>query len=397
MTELLQYFSIPVIAALIGWITNLIAIRMTFYPLEFKGIKPYLGWQGIIPAKSIKMSGKVVDVMTKKLLKIEEEFDKIDSVRVAEEMKPNLELLCLRIINEVMHKEAPAVWRTVPTVAKKKIYQMASADFPMVIKQMMDDIKAQSSSLIDFETMIQEELTRDKAMLNKLFMECGKKEFAFIERSGLYFGFLFGIVQMALWYYFPAWWILPLFGILNGYLTNWLALKLIFHPEEPIQIFGLNIQGLFIKRQKEVSEAYAKIMVEEVITAEKIFNKMLSGSASNQFIKIMLGYVEKAVDLTAGNSKIIIRTLLGKEKYKQVKTLACERFMEMLPYSLQGVLEYADQVLEIEITLKTKLISLSPKEFVGLLHPVFEEDEWILIAVGAALGGVAGILQLLIM
>mgnify|MGYP007000240031 len=58
MTDLLtnpefwQYLSIPVIAALIGWSTNWLAIKMTFYPLEFIGKPPLLGWQGIIPSKA---------------------------------------------------------------------------------------------------------------------------------------------------------------------------------------------------------------------------------------------------------------------------------------------------------------------------------------------------------
>lgn len=396
LIQLLQFISIPFVGAFIGWFTNMVAIKMTFYPLNFIGIKPWLGWQGIIPAKSIKMAGKVVDVMTNKLIKIEDEFAKIDAERVAAEMKPDLEFLCQNIIDEVMNKEAKAAWRAVPDAAKNIIYQKASIDFPVSIKAMMEEIKAKSATLVNFEALISEELTRDKTMLNKLFMECGHKEFKFIEMSGLYFGFLFGLIQMALWYFFPVWWILPLFGLINGYLTNWIALKLIFHPEKPIYIGKWKLQGLFIKRQAEVSEAYAKIMATDVLTSEKIFEKMLRSSASNSLTEIILVYVEKAVDLAVGNSKYLIHLFKGKQKYKEIKTLARKRFMQMLPLSLKSVLRYTDKAIAIERTLSNKLIGLSAEEFVAILHPVFEEDEWILIAVGAALGLVAGFLQLLI-
>jgi uncharacterized membrane protein YheB (UPF0754 family) len=50
------YLSIPVTSGLIGWITNVIAIQMMFYPVEFIGRPPYLGWQGIIPRKCAKMA-----------------------------------------------------------------------------------------------------------------------------------------------------------------------------------------------------------------------------------------------------------------------------------------------------------------------------------------------------
>lgn len=40
---------------------------------------------------------------------------------------------------------------------------------------------------------------------------------------------------------------------------------------------------------------------------------------------------------------------------------------------------------------------LSPQEFEGVLHPVFEEDEWKLILVGAALGAAVGVFQLFVL
>ena len=56
------YGLIPIISGIVGWATNVLALRMTFYPLEFKGIPPYLGWQGIIPSKAGIMAGKAVNL-----------------------------------------------------------------------------------------------------------------------------------------------------------------------------------------------------------------------------------------------------------------------------------------------------------------------------------------------
>ena len=73
--ELLIYLSIPITSAVVGWGTNVLAIKMTFYPLDFKGIPPYLGWQGIIPSKAVKMSTKSVDLWTSKLVSVKELFE----------------------------------------------------------------------------------------------------------------------------------------------------------------------------------------------------------------------------------------------------------------------------------------------------------------------------------
>jgi hypothetical protein len=59
------YITMPFIAALIGYLTKRVAIEMMFRPLEFVGIKPFLGWQGVIPANARRMATTAVELLTK--------------------------------------------------------------------------------------------------------------------------------------------------------------------------------------------------------------------------------------------------------------------------------------------------------------------------------------------
>ena len=74
--QYLPYILIPLINAVVGWSTNWLALKMTFYPLDFVGIPPYAGWQGIIPSKAKDMAEKSVDLLTEKLRSIKSESAK---------------------------------------------------------------------------------------------------------------------------------------------------------------------------------------------------------------------------------------------------------------------------------------------------------------------------------
>jgi hypothetical protein len=63
---------------------------------------------------------------------------------------------------------------------------------------------------------------------------------------------------------------------------------------------------------------------------------------------------------------------------------------------MRHVERYAADALDIN-TLTGKMRELIPNEFEALLRPAFQQDEWILIAVGAALGFLVGELQVLLM
>ena len=386
--------SIPIIAALVGWLTNKLAVWMTFYPIEYMGKRPF-GWQGIIPSKAHKMSTKAVHLVTSKLISVEEQFEKLNAEEITEEMRPQLNALSRNVIDTVLREELPLVSRLLPKAEKEKLYAETAAQFPTVISRVMLDVKQNLSELLDINRMMIEGLTENPEMLNKIFLKCGEKEFKFIEKSGFVFGFLFGLVQMLIWNYYQHWWLLPAGGLVVGYLTNFLALKLIFRPVHPVKIGPITVQGLFMKRQNEVSEEYARILANELLTAEHIFEFILETNGMDFIAEICRKQVNSMVDATTGTTRrLLLKLAVGKEKYQRIKHLAAELLIEALPASIVGMFGYADRSLEIEKTLASKLKSLSKLDFEDVLHPIFEEDEVVLIIVGAVLGAVAGLIQM---
>lgn len=388
--------SIPITSALVGWITNVIAIKMTFYPINFKGIPPFLGWQGIIPSKAAKMSSISVDLWTTKLVSVKELFEQIDPSTVAEEMRPEFDRISKEIMDEIMDEQAPTAWNNIPDPIKKIIYARISRDMPNVVTDIMTDVKNNIEGVFDIKEMVIKRLTTDKELLNEIFMKCGKEEFKFIERSGLYFGFLFGLIQMIVWYFFPIFWILPLFGLLVGYATNWLALKLIFHPAKPVKILGKVYQGLFIKRQMEVSEEYAKMLAYEIFTFDRIFAAIINGPTKDRFVTLIAGHTNKAIDEAVGLSKPLINIVAGKRNFERIKKIIIEKTIQEMPRSVRPVFPYAEEAMDLETVFRTRMQDLDSQDFVGFLRPVFQEDELKLILVGAILGMGAGFAQLFI-
>lgn len=82
-----KYAIMPFMSGIVGWGTNVLALEMTFKPIEYFGVKWFrienqpwglFGWQGIIPTKAAKMADTTVRLMTEKLFKIEDIFGRLD-------------------------------------------------------------------------------------------------------------------------------------------------------------------------------------------------------------------------------------------------------------------------------------------------------------------------------
>ncbi|MBF0224128.1 MAG: DUF445 domain-containing protein [Desulfobacterales bacterium] len=391
------YITMPFISAIVGWGTNVVALKMTFYPLEPIGKPPFLGWQGIIPSKTAKMAGIAVDVITTKLITVEEIFSQMDPHRVASELEEPLIALIEPIIHDTMLTYSPVLWETLPRIAKEEIFRRSRKDLPKVCSEIMYDVKTRIEDLFDLRSMVIDALVRNKALMNDLFLKVGAAEFKFIERSGLYFGFIFGIVQMFIWLFWQKWWLLPLGGLIVGYATNDLALKLIFQPLLPKRIGPFTIQGLFIKRQNEVAAEYGKLVAAEILNPKNILDAILRGPGSDDLFRIIQMHVKNSVDKHAGFAKHFVQFVIGTKDYIEMKHRVCDLLMAELPKTVKSVYGYAEEALNIENILREKLQALPPSEFIGILRPAFQEDEWLLIAVGGVLGLLVGLFQLFVM
>lgn len=392
------YLSMPFIAAIIGYGTKIVAIKMMFEPIEFFGIKPFLGWQGIIPKKAAIMSAIACDTLTSRLIKPEEIFARLDPERVAQELEKPMLPIVEKITHEVMTHYQTGLWESIPENAKRLLIKQIQRESPDMVRQLMQETKDNLNNVFDLKDMVITNLTRNKKLLNKIFYESGEKEFQFIKYSGIYFGFMIGLVQMIVWMLTQEPLVMPIFGLFTGWFTDWLALKMIFAPQREKKFLGIfKWQGLFFKRQQEVASAYGALIAKEILTPSNMIESILTGKLSDNLFNMIQKNIQQMVDSQSGILKPIVVFAVGSDKYKAMKNSITENMIKQLPVALKHIEKYAEDAMDIQNTLVTKMQELTPAEFEGVLRPAFKQDEWILITVGAVLGFMVGELQVLLM
>jgi uncharacterized membrane protein YheB (UPF0754 family) len=388
------YVSIPVVAALIGYGTKLVAIRMMFQPVEFIGVKPFLGWQGIVPKRAARMASIACDTMTEQLIKPAEVVARLDASRIAQEIEKPLLAGVEDIVREVAGHYQPGLWESLPVRVQRLVIERVQHESPRMVAAVLDLIKSDVDSVFDLKGMVVTSLVKDKRLLNRIFQEAGAKEFKFIARSGLVFGGAIGVIQMVAWILFKFPLIMPLFGLFTGWFTDWLALRMIFYPIEPRRYFGVQWQGLFLKRRAEVAEAYGSLIAQEIITPHNVIEAILHGPLSDR----VLALIQRQLDLELGSvARPLLVFAVGSRKYQDVKLSIAEQIMNRLPETMRYIEDYATDAMDIRNVLVSKMKELSPHEFERLLRPAFEQDEWILIATGAVLGFAVGEGQVLLL
>jgi uncharacterized membrane protein YheB (UPF0754 family) len=418
--ETISLISVPLFSGAIGYLTNWTGVWMLFNPVRFAGFRlPGLqplagllprkiqqipgvmhggvGWQGIIPSRAAKMGSIAVDKGIAKLGTPGDFYEKLEPDKIAEHIVTTTRGDLRDVVERIMQREHPTLWRDLPPRVREGVHERVQQQLPDIIRSITDEIGTNIDQLLDVKLMVIRRFEEDPAIANKIFLDMGRKELRFIINFGFFFGFFLGIPTAVLTeIVYPAWWLLPICGVLIGYTTNLLGIWMIFEPVEPRRFLGRKIQGLFLKRQPEVSDVYSSIIADQIVTLSNIGDDLLHGPRSDRTRQMIEFAMRPAVDRAVGRARGAVRVAVGTREYDAIRTSFAAEAVEY------GVTPMKDQEFSqkqsraVRELMAARMREMSPADFSEMLRTVMREDEWLLYLHGAVLGFGAGLIHLAI-
>jgi uncharacterized membrane protein YheB (UPF0754 family) len=391
LTPYLSYLAMPFIIAIVGYGTNWVAIRMMLYPSNWVGIG-FVGWQGIIPRVRVRLTRELVRLAVDSVCK---PADMIEAMKSTESIsalidliKPDLEFL----VDDFMAETGNIGWEVTPRKLREVVYHQAESRLPELAARLLDDISERADHLVDIKELAAQEVERKPQLISELVMAMFKREFSFIIMSGFYIGFPLGCIQAMLIYFFPLEWLLILFGAMVGAGTNWIAIQILVKPAEPVNVMGLKFQGILLKRQAHVAEAFADTFTAGFLDARQAFDDIWHGKNKNEVRRLvkrtMHNYMEESI-LTQGLDTAI--TLVGRGKpYDDLIDVAEGHIVPLL--EREGSSERL--LAPMKNLFQERMANMPAQQFQAVFLEMFEQDKLLVLGVGAVLGGCVGFLQL---
>ena len=338
----LHLLTVPVFTGVVGWLINWSGLWMLFSPVRFRGVtvpgmrqlsrvlprklqevpgilQGGIGWQGIVPARAAKMGSIAVDKAIAKLGTPKEFYQQLEPDQIAEHIVQVFEPEMPAMIEDIMRREHPALWRDLPPRARQAVVSRVQSQLPGVVRTVTDEIGEHIDQLLDPKLMVINHFTRNPALVVRIFRDFGQRELNLMVAFGFIFGFLLGIPVAVVDHWFGQWWLLPVLGVVVGWLTNALGMWLIYEPPEPRRILGIKVHGLFLRRQDEAAEVYAKIIAEDVITLENIGDFLLDGPRGDRTRQMLAEAMKPAIDGAAGPVRGAVRIAVGSKRFDSIR------------------------------------------------------------------------------
>ena len=175
-----------------------------------------------------------------------------------------------------------------------------------------------------------------------------------------------------------------------GYITNLVAIYMIFQPVEKRNFLGIKLQGLFMKRQDEVSEVYAKIVADDIVNLNNIGDELLQGPRSDRTRKLIETAMRPALDRAIGPLRSAVRVAIGGRQYDAIRESVATEAVDYTDPTGRPRVQQAPVNRDPRAHHRPHARDAA-KDFSEMLRTAIREDEWLLYLHGAVLGLGAGL------
>jgi uncharacterized membrane protein YheB (UPF0754 family) len=196
---------------------------------------------------------------------------------------------------------------------------------------------------------------------------------------------------MPLSYYF-----IPLVTALIGWVTNVIAVKMLFHPREPISLGLFTLQGVVPRRKKALGKAIAKIAHEELFSVEELSSKLQEVDLGEDLGKMVDVRMDRFVEGVKESIPMAGMFLKGS-LLDGLKEKARNEFSLLLPEIKEKVGKIVENDLDLHTHIEDKVSNFSVRKIESIVMKVAMNELKIIEVLGGALGLVIGLVQVALM
>jgi len=178
-----------------------------------------------------------------------------------------------------------------------------------------------------------------------------------------------------------------------GWFTNFLAVKMLFHPKEPIKFLWWTIQGIFPKRQKALAINLGELIERELISHEDIQKVIQDPEFLSKFESMIHEYISNFLENKLTSFNPMISMFLTDEIKQKIQEILSEEIKQLIPEIIQKTSDELENKLDFSHIVRQKVEAFSMDKLEDILFSIMSKEFRFIELVGAVLGFLIGIFQ----
>lgn len=188
----------------------------------------------------------------------------------------------------------------------------------------------------------------------------------------------------------------PIIACFIGWATNYIAVKMLFHPREPMNFLFFTIQGVFPKRQKKLAEELGKIVAEELFSMSDVREHMNSENMTELIREIaepkIESFIHEKLIAAVPMAAMFVNGPLGETIKKQIM----DEIASVADEFKGKFLDKMESEIDIKKVVYEKVTHFSSDKLEEILFAIMKKEFRFIEFIGGVLGFLIGLVQTLL-
>jgi len=190
--------------------------------------------------------------------------------------------------------------------------------------------------------------------------------------------------------------LIPFISAFIGYFTNWIAIKMLFHPKNPVKVLGITIQGIFPKRQKQFAQKLGILVATELLHFDEIAGKLNDPEQLKQLTPTIEKHIDTFLEVRLKEKIPVLSMFVTGSTLDKIKDGMMDEINSLLP---QIITQYTDTLkakIDIEKMVTEKVEGFSSDKLEEILAAIMKKEFRFVEILGGVVGFIIGLLQVAI-
>jgi hypothetical protein len=189
---------------------------------------------------------------------------------------------------------------------------------------------------------------------------------------------------------------IPVISAFIGWITNWVAIKMLFHPVKPVKILGVTFQGIFPKRQAQFAGKLGNMVSKELLSFEDI----QAAVTNPENLKSLMPKLDQAVDHflreKLSTAMPMLSMFMGDKTIEKIKAVLTEEIQLLFPEMINHYIGSIKNQLDLEKIVTEKVSQFSSEKLESILYQIMAKEFRFIEILGGVLGFIIGLVQIAI-
>jgi len=190
--------------------------------------------------------------------------------------------------------------------------------------------------------------------------------------------------------------LIPFISAFIGWFTNWIAIKMLFHPKKPIKILGITFIGIFPKRQVQFAEKLGKLVSDELLSFQDIESKITNPANIDQLMPQIDAHIDHFLRVKLADQMPVISMFIGDKTIQQMKSVFMAELKELFPGIMKTYMGNLQRDLDLEKIVVDKVKGFSSDKLEQILNDIMAKEFRFVEIIGGVLGFLIGIIQVIL-